>query len=312
MRRCLALALIGLATSLAANVAMAAPPADSEPQPPSGTVSRDPASSGSTELAGQGTFAQATERGEPAGDTLEWDLGFGALVATGNARSTAITGGTNFLIRRGRHQVLANFLGNYGSARADGQSEPEPTVGNLQGRARYDLFVADRWSLFGMVTARHDPFQRLDLRLNVDPGVAFYVINEQKQKLYAEAGYDFQYDVRADSAIAYEADGETPIYTAQGELVYLPRTRTTHAARLAAGYGNKLVEAVSFATDLEYLQSLQQATRWRLNWNTSFSTLLVSKLSMSATFTLRLDNDPLPGVVSLDTLTSVNLVYRFF
>lgn len=311
MRRSPVLAAIGLATLLVADVAAAATE-PAEPQPPAGTASKDPATSGSTEIEGQGKFTAAAEPDEAAGDTLEWDLSLGALVATGNARSTAITGGTTFLVRRGRHQGYATFLGNYGRAAASADVEPVDTVGNLQGRVRYDVFVADRWSVFGMVTARHDPFQRLDLRLNIDPGVAFYVLAQAKQQLRVEAGYDYQADVRdAETAIAYEPDG-TPSYTPQGELVYLPRTRITHAARLFGGYVNKLHEAVSFATGLEYLQSLQEGTRWRLNWDTSLSTLLVSKLSLSATFTLRFDNDPLPRVKNTDTLSSVNLVYRFF
>ncbi|MCA9711726.1 MAG: DUF481 domain-containing protein, partial [Myxococcales bacterium] len=211
----------------------------------------------------------------------------------------------------GRHQFFATFLGNYGRAAAALGAASVDTIGNLQGRVRYDLFLAKRWSVFGMVTARHDPFQRLDLRLNVDPGVAFYVINRKKEQLRVEAGYDFQFDVRdPDSAVELEMDG-SPVYDAQGNFIPLPRTRITHAARLFGGYSNRVSEAVSFATGLEYLQSLLQSQRWRLNWDTSFTTLLVSKLSLSATFTLRMDNDPLPGVKHLDTITSLNLVYRF-
>jgi putative salt-induced outer membrane protein len=311
MRPCLDLAAAGLATLLVAPAVAAAPPPDAEPAPPAGTATKDPATTGSTELAGQGSFGTVAERDEAAGDALEWDLSFGALVSTGNARSTAITGGSTFRLRRSRHQVYATFLGNYGRAAVAG-GEPVDTLGNLQGRARYDLFLADRWSLFGMVTARHDPFQRLDLRLNVDPGVAFYVINEKSEQLRLEAGYDFQFDVRdPDTAIAYEADG-TPVYDAQGEFVYLPRTRNTHAARLFVGYANTRSDVFGFASGLEYLQSLLDGQRWRLNWDTSVSAQLVAKLSLAATFTLRLDNDPLPRVEHLDTLSSVNLVYRFF
>src|SRR5690606_10699811 len=80
------LAAVGLVTLLVANVAAAAPqPADPEPQPPKGTVGKDPATSGSTEIEGQGAFAQVGEREEAAGDALEWDLSFGALFSTGNA-----------------------------------------------------------------------------------------------------------------------------------------------------------------------------------------------------------------------------------
>jgi putative salt-induced outer membrane protein YdiY len=310
MRPRLVLAAAGLAMALASEAAAAPPPADSA-QPPAGTAKKDPATSGSNELAGQGKFSEVAERDEAATDATEWDLSFGALFSTGNARSTAITGGTNFRLRRSRHQVSASFLGNYGRAAASRDAEPVDTVGNLQGRARYDLFLSERWSLFGMVTARHDPFQRLDLRLNVDPGVAFYVINQAKEQLRFEAGYDFQFDLRADSAIEYEADG-TPVYDAQGNFVPLARTRNTHAARLAAGYANKLSDAFGFTTELEYLQSVQDGQRWRLNWVSGLTATLLAKLSLSATFTLRFDNDPLPRVEHLDTLSSLNLVYRFF
>ena len=162
-----------------------------------------------------------------------------------------------------------------------------------------------------MLTARHDPFQRLDLRMNIDPGAAYYIINTTGEQLRVEAGYDFQLDVRdEETAVVSNPDG-TPVYTPQGEFIPLDRTRITHAARLAGGYTNHINEAVSFNTQLEYLQSLQEGQRWRLNWENAFTTVLVKKLSLSATFTLRLDNDPLPGVRHVDTITAVNLVYRF-
>lgn len=303
MRRRLPIAAAGLVAALMATEAKAQP---------TGTATQDPASSGNTELDGQGSFATTASPDDEAGDALEWDLSFGALLSTGNARSTAITGGTNFRIRRGKHQFYATFLGNYGRAAADVNSDPVDTVGNLQGRARYDYFFGKRWSAFGMLTARHDPFQRLDLRMNVDPGVAFYAINKAKEQLRFEAGYDFQLDVRdPDSGVEVGPDG-SPVYDTQGNFIPLERTRITHAARLAAGYSNNINEAVTFNTELEYLQSLLEAQRWRLNWVSGFSTVLVKKLSLSATFTLRMDNDPLPGVKHLDTITSANLVYRFF
>ena len=38
---------------------------------------------------------------------------------------------------------------------------------------------------------------------------------------------------------------------------------------------------------------------------------LSQKFSLSTTFTLRYDNNPLPDVEKLDTVTAVNLTYRF-
>ena len=113
-----------------------------------------------------------------------------------------------------------------------------------------------------------------------------------------------------DSAVELQADG-SPVYDFQGNFIPVERTRITHAARVAAGYSNNINDAVGFATELEYLQSLLEGQRWRLNWVSTFSTILVRKLSLSASFTLRMDNDPLPGVKHLDTISAVNLVYRF-
>ncbi len=312
MRRRLAFATAVVATLLVADVAQAAGPSpDSEPGPPAGTVAGDPATSGSTELEGQGSFGSVAENDEEAGDALEWDLSLGALLSTGNARSTALTGGSTFRLRRSRHQFSAFFLGNYGRAATSADAEPRDTIGNLQGRVRYDFFLGDRWSLFGMVTARHDPFQLLDLRLNVDPGAAFYIINRAKEQLHVEAGYDFQYDDPSDAAVERTSEGDI-VYDAQGGFTQI-EPRNVHALRLAGGYANSLSETVTFATDLEYLQSVQDAQRWRLNWYATLSAQLVAQLSLAATFSLRMDNDPVAvGVKNLDTNTSVNLVYRFF
>lgn len=310
MRRCLAFTAVGLAAVLAADAHAAEPaPATPAPATPAGTVGGDPATEGNTELGGQGAFGEAAVADDEAGDTLEWDLSFGALLSTGNARSTAITGGTNFLLRRDKHQFFATFLGNYGRAAPSADAEPVDTVGNLQARTRYDYFVAKRWSLFGMLTIRHDPFQLINARLNVDPGVAYYVINQKLQKLRVEVGYDFQYDDPSDAAVERGSDGEI-IYTAQGETIPLD-SRRTHAARLAGGYSNNMSEAVTFDTELEYLQSLLDGQRWRINWNTRLSAHLVSRLSLAATFALRMDNDPFAGAKNLDTNSSLLLVYRF-
>ncbi len=291
--------------------------ASAAPATPEGTLSQEPATSGAQELDGQGSFGAAAEADEEAGDALEWDLSFGSLISTGNAPQIAINGGTNFLLRRGRHQLTAVALGNYGRAAAESDAgtstgtELVPTLGNIQGRVRYDFFLGKHWSLFGMATARHDPFQFLDLRLNLDPGVAWYVVNRPKERVTVEVGYDFQYDVRSEDAVVRDEAG-VPVLDDSGAQMPLPRTRITHAVRLAGGYVNTINEAVTFRTGLEYLQSVQEALRWRINWDVGLTTTLFRSLALATSFTLRIDNDPLPGVKSVDTVTAVSLVYRFF
>ncbi|MCA9684163.1 MAG: DUF481 domain-containing protein, partial [Myxococcales bacterium] len=191
----------------------------------------------------------------------------------------------------------------------------ETTVGNVQGLARYDVFFAKRWTAFLQSTARHDTFQGLDLRLNVDPGFAFYALNKPTHRLWFEAGYDFQYDLRTDEArTLLDVDGN-PVLDGNGDTQIDPNIDATlinHAVRLYGGYSNKLSEKVSFDTGLEYLQSVIVANRFRLNYLAAINTQLVERLSMAVTFTLRYENAPLPTVKKLDTITAFSLAYRFF
>ncbi|MBL4689392.1 MAG: DUF481 domain-containing protein, partial [Nannocystaceae bacterium] len=280
---------------------------------PAGTATQDPATAGSTELGGQGQFGAASEKTEDMGDSLEFNLSFGSLISTGNAQQIAVTGTSTFVMRRGRHQGSAAVAGNYGQAASTVEDDLEPTVSNIQGRVRYDLFLARQWAVFAMATGRHDPFQGLDFRLNLDPGAAFYILPGADERLWVEAGYDFQFDARTPAATLARTDTGALLYDASGETIQLAdKTRTNHAVRLFAGYFNKINEAVSFNTGVEFLQSVQVARRWRLNWNTALSTLVAKKLALAATFTVRVDNDPLPRVRKVDTITALNLVYRFF
>ncbi|HWB78783.1 MAG TPA: DUF481 domain-containing protein [Nannocystaceae bacterium] len=291
-------------------VALAGPP--NETSVPAGTIKKDPASTGSTDLGGSGQFAASGTKPAEETDATELNLSFGGIFNTGNARSIAVTGLGKFLIRRKIHQFTAAAAGNYGRAAVaafddeatDGidESKVNLTVGNAQGQVRYDVFFHPNFSAFLMTTARHDRFQGLDLRLNVDPGIAMYALTNEKHKMWFEVGYDFQFDLRRDDALdaAEAADpGNRP-----------SKTLINHAARLFAGYTNNLNEHVSFDTGFEYLQSFLVAKRFRFNWISALNVTLAERLALAATFTLRYENLPLPRVVKLDTITSLLLTVK--
>ena len=287
--------------------------ADQPADEPAGTVGgQDAASEGTTELEGQGQFAAAVDP-ETEDDATEAEISAGGLLSTGNARAASATGAGRVRIRRKRHQFGAEFAGNYGRAALEAGADPQTTVGNVQGRLRYDFFVHPRISLFGMLTARHDRFMGLEARVNVDPGVAFYLLKDPKNRLWTEVGYDFQYDVLTEEAtFAKDEDGAIILGTDGQPVVALDEVRLNHAVRLFGGYSNHINDAVTFNTGFEYLQSVLEATRWRLAWDVGLTANLVNRLAIATTLTVRMDNSPPPGIRKVDTISAVSLIFRFF
>jgi putative salt-induced outer membrane protein len=267
-------------------------------EPAGGIMKHDAATGGSTDVAAEG-FQAATVKPPEEKDATELKLSAGALNSTGNARSLALTGVGKFRARRGDNQLSSALAGNY-SRSAPGRGEPmETSVENVQGSTRYDRFLGQGFAVFLSGSVRSDRFQGLDLRLNLDPGLAYYFVDHEKVQLWTEVGYDLQYDVRRGANIrAARADGTT-----------LDRTDTRHSARLFGGYSNALSAAITFNTGLEYLQGLPETKYYRLNWDVGLTSSISSKLSIATTFSVRYDHHPLPDVVSTDTQTAVSLVY---
>lgn len=265
---------------------------------PEGTREAKAASEGKTDVAKSGFEAAAADEKESK-DAATAEVSAGGLAATGNARQVALTAAGKARLRRGDNQLSGAAAINYAESAADRDAGLDTTVENLQGRVRYDYFFAERWAAFLGVSARRDRFQGLDLRLNVDPGVAHYLIDEEKHQLWLEVGYDFQYDVRRDENLEQaRAEGED-----------LSKTEIRHSARGFVGYDNQVNERVSFSTGLEYLQSVEDVKLWRLNWDGSIKSHLAGSFSSAVVVSVKYDNEPLPGVEELDVVTSFNLVY---
>jgi putative salt-induced outer membrane protein YdiY len=299
-----------------------------------GTVgAQAPASAGATNLE-ENKFATAAAPGE-ATDATEAEISAGGLFTSGNARSGALTGGGRLRLRRQIHEFQAQVVGNYAQAsirQDDGTRTGQLTAGNVQGRVRYDVYFHPRVTFFTMLTARFDPFLGLNLRMRVDPGFAFYILNDPKHRLWAEVGYDFLFDQRrirrgADASACpagttYVLD--VPNTTSMAPLCASRPSVATHSGRAFLGYSNLLSEYVTFTTGLEYIQAFApfrsnpnetdgggaRAKSW-INWDVALTTALGKRFAFATSFTLRYDNAPLPGIKRLDTITSFSLVFRF-
>ena len=253
-----------------------------------------------TEVAAEGFQAVDVDAAKETTDTTELKLSAGGLFASGNSRLVAMTGSGRFRARRDDNQLTAAAAANYSStAVTPASDEMTTTVRNFQGMARYDRFLRGGFAVFLSMSARNDRFQGLDLRLNLDPGLAYYFIDVDKHQLWAELGYDLQYDVRRPEAVR----------RARAEGAELDWTDMRHSGRGFLGYENNLNEAVTFNTGLEYLQGLADTRYWRLNWDLGLTSNIGSRFSVATTFSLRYDHAPLPGIKKTDTATAINLVY---
>jgi putative salt-induced outer membrane protein len=271
---------------------------------PQGTSSQPPASTGSTDLTAKKFEAvMANADPEKAKDATELSIGAGGIASTGNARLVAVTGYGHFRMRRVDNQLTAALAANYSRTATPGQPL-QTTVDNVQGKTRYDrFFLVDATGFLGL-QARNDRFQGIDLRLQIDPGLGYYFVNDPKQLFWVEIGYDYLHDIRRDQdRIVKGADGMPT-----GEI--LDKTSSVHSGRLFVGYDNQLNEAVTFTLGLEYLQGLSDADVHRFNGDAKLSSKLAGGFSLATSFSLRFDNKPVTGKEKLDTVTSVNLVFK--
>ena len=292
------LSLLSALSALTATLFFGRPSRADEPLP-SSLVKNSQASTGTTDVATSG-FEKGQKPAEESKDATELQLSAGGLASAGNSRSMAATSSGTFRLRRGSNQVGAAIAANYAQSAPVKGEGLQTTVENVQGKLRYDRFLAGSLAIFGAVSARHDRFQGLDLRLNFDPGIEYYFVDEGKQQLWSEIGYDLQYDVRNEDKRA----------TALAGGMYLGKTVTRHSARLFAGYSNALSDTVTVATGLEYLQGLTKSTNYRLNWDGSLSSAVGRGFSIATAVSVRYDHNPLPEVETTDVLTSLSLVYH--
>lgn len=265
---------------------------------PKGLMETKAASDGKTDVATSG-FEAATARDQETKDTTELKISAGGLFSTGNSRAMSLTGAGRFKLRRGDNQFTAAAAGNYAKSSPTADEGMETTLENVQGRARYDRFFTPVLAGFLAASGTRDRFQGLDLRLNIDPGFAFYFIDRKSHQLWTEIGYDLQHDIRRDDAIDAAA--------LEGKLV--DKSETRHNARAFVGYDNSINEKVTFNFGLEYIQGLQETTNWRLTWDAGLTSSIGNSFAIATTFTLKYDHNPLPGVEKTDAITAVSVVY---
>jgi putative salt-induced outer membrane protein len=279
-------------------------------------------------------------------DTTDATLSTGGQFATGNSRSFAATGSGKFNLRRGADAFDASLVGNYAEAFivpapvADmpaGAGAWQRSTENLQGKLRYDRFLTRDLSLFAQVTGTHDAFQAITFRLNVDPGLKYLFLNEEKVRLWGEVGYDFQFDDNYTYGDGIEQAGVGgPALDGLGLDYVISKTDTIHSSRVFAGFHYAFNKEVQVNLGLEYLQGFGgsgggtpplPAAPWnrptlidpvpisltasRLNLDALLAAHVAGGVSIGIGFTAKYNSSPIPGKTDLDTTGTLAIIYAF-
>jgi hypothetical protein len=231
-------------------------------------------------------------------------LSAGGQISTGNSELTAGTASGTYDTRFSNNGIGFSLLGNYGQSATPPSDNERVTVQNVQGRLRYDRYLADAFSVFLLNTGRHDRFQGLDFRYNLDPGVKYLFVQEPVTKAWGELGYDLQYDIRRRDSIRH-VDATTGVTT------YDDKTALDHSVRAFVGFNHAFNDAVTFGTGIEYLQSVVHTEQWRVNYDALLAAKLWGGLALGAGFNLRYDHHPLEGIKELDTQTVLSVIYSY-
>ena len=287
--------------------------AQTGPALPRGTVEQTPLDRWQSNIVvDRFAAAQRRQREEQEiKNVFELSLALGGMMSGGNSRFLGGSTDSKLRLRRDDDQLSARIAGNYSRAAPSGGT-PSTTVENIQGRARYDRFFLEDWVAFFGVQGRRDRFQGLDMRMQFDPGVGYYLLNRAAERIWVEAGYELLYDIRDDEAIIARDAAKQPILDAGGNPVRLEKVRSLHSGRMFVGYSTEFSDAVTFVADIEYIQAISSLSLFRVNAAASVNAKIKAKWSIASTFTLNYENQPLPEKEPLDTRTSINLVYSFF
>jgi hypothetical protein len=277
---------------------------------------------------------------KPATDGTTATLSAGGQLATGNSNLLAGTVNGSVDHRVGYNEVGASILGSYGQSTPVGGQWAVETVGNFQGKIRYDRYVSDPAAFFLIVTGRNDRFQGLNFRLNLDPGFKYLFVKTAQSSFWAEVGYDFQFDARRSDSLAITSPtgpasaaepvpvaGCTPTdpnFAVSGNIApcaqdMLAQTQIYHSARVFTGFRHAFNKDVTFGGGIEYLQSLGAVNSGvagdvydsRLNIDALFAAKVSGGLSVGLGIHAAYDRYPLPGKKDLDTATTFTLIYSF-
>lgn len=162
------------------------------------------------------------------------------------------------------------------------------TTNEALGEATYEYDIGERLFVFGQTQLEFDEFEDLDLRTVASGGVGLFLIDTERQTLKIRFGLGYQYQRFNDAVV-------------------------THDGLVQLSYDYKLDVRgwFQFISEMDFFANATDTRDWRFEAENAIEVPISSAEKWKLRLGLRneYDNEPQPGVDSLDTTVFSALVY---
>jgi putative salt-induced outer membrane protein len=240
-------------------------------------------------VAGFVTYSFGQESSEtpapPSDEGWKANVGLNAIFVSGNSFNQTL--GANGLVsdKWDKNKVEYSASGAYGRARDNATKITATNTKNWKMQGRYDRYLIDPVSLFGLAHVGQDQPSGFDWKYGGATGLAHEIWKTDPNYFKYEAGFD---------------------YTKENRVA--PPDASIYSGRLFLQYKYKISKTASLGQDLESLFNLKEGKDIRLNTLTSLIVSLTEKVALQAGYEMRFDNVPVPTFKKLDTKTQLGLV----
>jgi putative salt-induced outer membrane protein len=225
--------------------------------------------------------------------TGTFDLGF--TQTTGNTETETFTLGANAVRATTRDKITVSYTQIYSTSNASG---PDLTTANAKrGGIAYNLNVAPKMFIFGLVDLENDQFQSLDLRFAPAGGVGYHAIKTPNTILDLSLGASMDKEF-------FTATATTPAGS--------PSLNQTYAEVLAGEeFTHKFSKTFSMHENVAFYPNVSSVGNYRLNFDISAAAAIKKWMSFQISASDRYLSNPIPGRKTNDILFTTGLHFIF-
>lgn len=241
-------------------------------------------------LVSSGAFAQEALVKTPETPKEEWkaNAGMSGIFNTGNSVSQTLGGSALISVKMDKNQVTWTGNGAYGRARDNATGITSTNTENWMTQTRYDRFLTETFSFYGLGHANHDAPAGFDFNYGGSAGFAHFLYKTDATTFKYELGFDV-------TRQRFVTSVEQTLYSGRGYLQF------TH----------KFSENAFITQDMENLVNVNDTEDYRINALTALNFKLTEKFTFQAGYAIRFDNVPVPGFEKVDTTTQLGINVNF-